>query len=43
MLKAEHPSCATLYVDKGFSYEPSIGAVAVDGIGAFVDELRKKL
>ena len=41
MLKAEHPSCATLYVDKGFSYEPSIGAVAVDGIGAFVDALRK--
>jgi hypothetical protein len=42
-LKAGHPNCATLYVDKGFSYEPSIGAVPVDGIGAFVDELRKKL
>ena len=42
-LKADHPSCATIYVDKGFRYEPSIGALEKDGIGAFVDELRKKL
>jgi hypothetical protein len=38
-LKAEHPSCGTLYVDKGFTQQT--GSPSVPGIGAMVDELRK--
>ena len=41
-LKAEHSSCATLYVDKGFRYEPAVGALEKEGIGAMVDEFRQK-
>ncbi|MEI6713888.1 MAG: hypothetical protein WCO60_09060 [Verrucomicrobiota bacterium] len=42
-LKAEHPSCATLYLDKGFKFELAIGALEKDGIGAMVDEFRHLL
>ena len=38
-LKRENPSCATLYVDKGFTQKP--GSDGVPGMGAMVDELRK--
>lgn len=40
-LKATHPCCASLYRDKGFRFEPAIGAVEKPGIGAFVDEFRR--
>lgn len=39
-LPEKHPTCGTLYVDKGFRYEPAIGALEKDGIGVFVDSLR---
>jgi len=39
-LKKEHPSCATLYVDKGFAQKA--GSQGVPGIGAMVDEFRGK-
>ena len=42
-LRASHPTCATLYVDKGFLFEPSIGALEKPGIGAMVDEFRSKI
>ena len=42
-LKKDHPSCATLYLDKGFRFELAIGALEKDGIGAFVEEIRKGL
>lgn len=38
-LKQEHPSCGTLYGDKGFTQKP--GSDGVPGMGAMVDELRK--
>jgi hypothetical protein len=38
-LKKEHPSCATLYGDKGFTLQP--GSDGAPGIGAMVDELRQ--
>lgn len=40
-LKNDHPSCATLYVDKGFRFELAIGALEKDGIGARVEEFRR--
>ena len=38
-LKEEHPSCATLYGDKGFTQKA--GSEGVPGMGAMVDEFRK--
>ncbi len=38
-LKEEHPSCATLYVDKGFTQNPH--SAGTPGMGAMVDEFRK--
>lgn len=38
-LKEDNSSCATLYVDKGFTQKP--GSEGVAGMGAMVDELRK--
>jgi hypothetical protein len=40
-LPAKHPSCATLYQDKGFGFDGAKGAFAKPGIGEMVDQLRK--
>jgi hypothetical protein len=40
-LRLEHPACATLYVDKGFTQKT--GSEGVPGLGAMVDEFRKLL
>lgn len=40
-LAARHPSCATLYRDKGFHFELAIGALDKPGVGDFVDGLRR--
>ena len=42
-MKSDHPSCVTLYGDKGFRYEPSVGAMEKDGIDTMVDDFRAKL
>jgi hypothetical protein len=38
-LRQEHPSCATLYGDEGFTQR--VGSEGVPGMGAMVDECRK--
>jgi hypothetical protein len=42
-LPEKHPSCATLYSDKGFGFDPAKGAFSTPGIGAMVEELRKRI
>ncbi len=42
-LPGKHPSCATLYQDKGFGFDGKKGAFATPGIGSMVAKLRKKI